>query len=222
MASRGWRSENYAEFDVAASGQKNRSFYCGERESGSGNMQTTKIDGLRSGIGDFDGLGIFLTDDHGLEVDCRGDDGDFRGGRFGCGVSRGDRSTAGKNDRENEHASQKYGRRIRKSSGCKFKEIAPREHFITHVGNDIEAGAEPAIWSQDSFGAGRVTCTSEQGRETSDLASIGKELRDEAAADADSFFAELFRPDAFEAYTYGRKNGHMENGQESVRDALSA
>jgi hypothetical protein len=220
MASLGWRSENYAEVDVAASGQKNRSFYCGERESGSGNLQTPKIDGLQSGIGDFDGLGIFLTDDHGLEVDRRGDDGNFRGNRFGAGVSCGDRSTAGKNDGENDHASQKYESRIRKSSGCMFTEIGLRTNFIAHGGNDIEAGTEPAIWSQDSFGAGRVTCTSEQWRESSDLASIGKKLRDEAAADADSFFAELFRPDAFEADTYGRKNGHMENGQESVRDAL--
>src|SRR6266849_1517082 len=122
-------------------------------------MQIRKIDGLQSGIGDLDGLGIFLTDDHGLEIDCRGDDGNFRGGRFGGGVSCGYRSTAGKNDRENDNASQKYGRRIRKSSGCKFTEIG---HFITHGGNDIEAGAEPAIWSQDSFGAGWVTCTSEQ------------------------------------------------------------
>ena len=185
-------------------------------------MQTPKIDGLQSGIGDFDGLGIFLTDDHGLEVDCRGDDGNFRGDRFGCGVSRGDRSTAGKNDRENDNASQKYESRIRKSSGCKFTKIGVRRLFITHGGNDIEAGTEPAIWSQYSFGAGWVTCTSEQWRVTSDLASIGKELRDEAAADADSFFAELFGPDAFQAYTYGRKNGHMENGQESVRDALGA
>ena len=54
------------------------------------------------------------------------------------------------------------------------------------------------------------------------LGELGKELRDEAAADADSFFAELFGPDAFEAYTYRRKNGHMENGQESVRDAFRA
>ena len=88
--------------------------------------------------------------------------------------------------------------------------------------NDIEAGAEPAIWSEDSFGAGWVTCTNEQSGETSDVANRGKELRDEAAADADSFFAELFAPDAFETYTHGRKNGHMENGQESVRDAFRA
>jgi len=87
---------------------------------------------------------------------------------------------------------------------------------------DIEAGAELAIWSEDSFGAGWVTCTSGQSGQTSDLANRGKELRDEAAADADSFFAELFGPDAFETYTYGRKNGHMENGQESVRDAFRA
>ena len=185
-------------------------------------MQTPKIDGLQSGIGDFDGLGIFLTDDHGLEVDCRGDDGNFRGDRCGSGVSCGDRRTAGKNDRENDNASQKYESRIRKLSGCKFTEIRLTEHFIAHGSNDIEAGTEPAIWSQDSFGAGRVTCTSEQWRETSDLAGRGKELGDEAAADADSFFAELFGPDAFEAYTHGRKNGHMENGQESVRDALRA
>src|SRR6267154_5967045 len=180
-------------------------------------MQTPKIDGLQSGIGDFDGLGIFLTDDHGLEVDCQGDDGNFRGDRFGCGVSCGDRRTAGKNDGENDNASQKYELRIGKST-----EIGLREHFITHAGNDIEAGAEPAIWSQDSFGAGWVTCTSEQWRVRCDLASIGKELRDEAAADADSFFAVLLAPDAFEAYTHGRKDGHMENGQESVRDALRA
>src|SRR5713101_6293953 len=135
MASGGWRSENYAEFEVAASGQKNRSFYRGERESGSGNMQTPKIDGLQSGIGDFDGLGIFLTDDHGLKVDCRGDDGNFRGDRFGCGVSRGDRSTAGKNDGENDNARQKYQSRIRELSGCKFTEIG---HFSAHGGNDIE------------------------------------------------------------------------------------
>src|SRR5216683_3292695 len=165
MASGGWRSENYAECDVAASSQKNRSFYRGERESGSGNMQIPKSDGLCSGIGDFDGLGIFLTDDHGLEVDCRGDDGNFRGDRLRGGVSRGDRRTAGKNDGENDNASQKYGRRIRKSSGCKFTEIVLKGHFITHAGNDIEAGTEPAIWSQDSFGAGRVTCTSEQWRD---------------------------------------------------------
>lgn len=184
-------------------------------------MQTPKIDGLQSGIGDLDGLGIFLTDDHGLEVDGRGDDGNFRGDRF-RGVSRGDRRTAGKNDRENNHATQKYESRIRKSSGFRFTEIGLRKHFITHAGNDIEAGTEPAIWSQDSFGAGWVTCTSEQWRFRSDLPSIGKELGDEAAADADSFFAELFRPDAFEAYTHRRKNGHMENGQERVRDALGA
>ena len=97
-----------------------------------------------------------------------------------------------------------------------------RRHFITHAGNDIEAGTEPAIWSQDSFGAGRVTCTSEQWRETSDLAGREKELGDEAAADADSFFAELLAPDAFEAYTHGRKDGHMENGQERVREAFRA
>ena len=54
------------------------------------------------------------------------------------------------------------------------------------------------------------------------MASIGKELRDEAAAYADSFFAELFGPDAFEAYPHGRKDGHVENGQESVRDAFRA
>ena len=92
----------------------------------------------------------------------------------------------------------------------------------THGGNDIEYRKKLAIWSEDSFGAGWVTCTSEQSGETSDLANRGKELRDEAAADADSFFAELFGPDAFETYTYGRKNGHMENGQESVRDAFRA
>ena len=125
-------------------------------------MQIRKIDGLQSGIGDLDGLGIFLTDDHGLEIDCRGDDGNFRGGRFGGGVSRGYRSTAGKNDRENNHTSQKYELRIRKSSGCKFLEIERRKHFITHAGNHTEAGTEPAIWSPDSFGAGWVTCTSEQ------------------------------------------------------------
>ena len=120
------------------------------------------MDGLQSGIGDFDGLGIFLTDDHGLEVDCRGDDGNFRGDRLGVGVSRGDRSTAGKNDGENDNASQKYESRIRKSSGCRLMEIGRKGHFIMHGGNDIEAGREPAIWSQDSFGAGQVTCTSEQ------------------------------------------------------------
>ena len=185
-------------------------------------MQTPKIDGLYSGIGDFYGLGIFLADDHGLEVDCRGDDGNFRGDRLRGGVSRGDRRTAGKNDGENDNASQKYGRRIRKSSGRKFTEIVLKGHFITHAGNDIEAGTEPAIWSQDSFGAGWVTCTSEQWRVRCDLARIGKVLRDEAATDTDSFFAELFGPDAFEAYAYGRENGHVENGQESVRDAFSA
>ena len=184
-------------------------------------MQTPEIDGLRSGIGDFDSLGIFLANDHGLEVDGRGDDGNFRGGRFGCGVSCGDRRTAGKNDGENDNASQKYELRIGKSSGCKFTEIGLREHFITHAGNDIEAGTEPAIWSQDSFGAGWVTCTGEQWR-VSDLPSVGKELRDEAAADADRFFAELFGPDAFETYADGGQDRHVENGQESVRDAFSA
>ena len=140
-------------------------------------MQIPKMDGLQSGIGDFDGLGIFLTDHHGLEVDCRGDDGNFRGDRFGGGVSRGDRSTAGKNDRENDNASQKYESRIRKWFGCKFTKIEPRRHFITHAGNDIEAGTEPAIWSQDSFGAGWVTCTSEQWRVRCDLASIRKRTK---------------------------------------------
>lgn len=179
------------------------------------------MDGLQSGIGDFDGLGIFLTDDHGLEIDCRGDDGNC-GDRLRGRVSRGDRSAAGKNEGENDRASHKYESRIRELSGCEFTEIGLREHFTMHGGNDIEAGSEPAIWSQDSFSAGWVTCTSEQWRATGDLASIGKELRDEAAADADRFFAELFGPDAFEAHAHGRKDGHMENGQKCVRDALSA
>jgi hypothetical protein len=43
-----------------------------------------------------------------------------------------------------------------------------------------------------------------------------KELGNEAAADADSLFAELLGPDPLEAYADGRKNGHVENGEKSV------
>ena len=59
-------------------------------------------------------------------------------------------------------------------------------------------------------------------RESRAIGEIGKKLRDKTAADADRFFAELFGPDAFEAYAHGRKDGHMENGQESVGDTLGA
>ena len=51
---------------------------------------------------------------------------------------------------------------------------------------------------------------------------IGKKLGDEAAADADRVFTELFAPDSFEAYADGREDGHVENGQQCVGDAFGA
>jgi len=55
-----------------------------------------------------------------------------------------------------------------------------------HGGNDIKDRTKLAIWSEDSFGAGTVTCPCEQWRLFRALVNIGKNLRDEATTDADS------------------------------------
>ncbi len=81
-----------------------------------------------------------------------------------------------------------------------------------HGGNDIKDRTKLAIWSEDSFGAGTVTCPCEQWRLFRALVNIGKNLRDEATTDADRAFAELFGPNALQAHAYRREDGHVEYG----------
>ncbi len=59
-------------------------------------------------------------------------------------------------------------------------------------------------------------------RSSGRFSEYGRNLGDEAAPDANSVFAELFGPHAFETYANGRQDRHVENGQESVRDAFAA
>jgi hypothetical protein len=67
-----------------------------------------------------------------------------------------------------------------------------------------------------------VTCPCEQWRIAGDVVNIGENLGDEAAADADGVYAELFGPDAFETYSDRREDGHVKYGQESVGNTLGA
>ena len=65
-------------------------------------MQALQADGIRTGIGNFDGLGVFLTDDDTFEIDDRGDNRNFLDG----GSVRGYRSATGESASKYGDASQ--------------------------------------------------------------------------------------------------------------------